>query len=150
MGMFRLAVKLASTLTAWTASPVGTDSRKLVSPLGTKVTLALDAPVAASTVPVMAVTPASRSAVSVTLSCPATVWSSTGCSMDAAHSDSTTPLTAPGVQPRVVMRRSQISPSDSGSGYGIRSCSTVSAPAWPMVSSQDTVKDGTGPLRGRE
>ena len=44
-----------------------------VSPSGTKGTLSWDAPVAAETVPVMAVTPASMSAVSVTLSCPATV-----------------------------------------------------------------------------
>ena len=71
--MRRLASRLTSTLTAWIAPPVGTSSRKLVSPLGTKATLVCDAPVAAETVPVMAVTWASMSAVSVTLSYPATV-----------------------------------------------------------------------------
>ena len=59
-----------------------------------------------------------------------------------------TPLTAPGVQPREVMRRSQSSPSTAGRGYGIRWCSTVRAPACPSVSSHDTVKDGTGPFSG--
>ena len=59
-----------------------------------------------------------------------------------------TPLTAPGVQPREVIRRSQSSPSTTGRGYGICSCLTVRAPACPRVSSQETVKDGADPLQG--
>ena len=70
--------------------------------------------------------------------------------MDVTHSDSMTPLTAPGVQPREVTRRSHNSPSAFGSGYGIFSCSTVSAPACPSVSSHETVKDGAGPWSGSE
>ena len=61
------------------------------------------------------------------------------------HSDSTTPLTAPGVQPMEVTRRSQSSPSKTGRGKGSCASSKVSAPACPSVSSQDTVKDGAGP-----
>ena len=48
------------------------------------------------------------------------------------------------------MRRLQSSPSTSGSGYGIRSCSTVVAPVCPSASSHEKVKDGTRPCRGRE
>ena len=81
IGMLSDASRLTSTLTAWTAWPTPTGMEKEVSPSGTNGTLACDAPVAATSVPVMPVTPASMSAVSVTLSCPATVWSSTGCSM---------------------------------------------------------------------
>ena len=90
------------------------------------------------------------SAVWLMLWCPATVWRSTASSTASAHSDSTTPVTAPGVQPREVILSLQSSPSISGSGYGMFSCSTVKAPAWPRVSSHDTVKDGAGPWRGSE
>ena len=62
-----------------------------------------------------------------------------------------TPLTAPGVQPRDVKPQVAKLPVDgTGSGYGICSGLTVSAPAWPRVSSHETVKDGAGPWRGRE
>ena len=123
---------------------------KRTSPLGTKATLELDVSVAAEIVPAIPVTSASISIVSVTLACPATVWSSTVCWMRVTHSDSTAPAIAPGVQPSETSLTLHSSPSASGSGYGIRSWVTVTAPTCPIESFQEKVRDGTGPCRGSE
>ena len=101
---------------AWTASPVGTASLKVVSPPGTNGTLFSEPPPATVTVPAMAVTSASMTVVSVTFSCPATVSSSTSSSMVDTHSDSTVPLDGSGLQPSDVSLTSQSSPSTAGSG----------------------------------
>ena len=71
--MRRLASISTSTVTPWMASPSPTDRLKRVTSSGTNGTLTCDAPDAAETVPVTAVTSASIRVVSVTSTCPTTV-----------------------------------------------------------------------------
>ena len=92
------------------------DMEKLVSPFGTKDALEWAPPAVTPTVPVMEVTAASMTAISVMLSCPVTVWRLMVSRVVDTHSEATVPSMLPGVQPRELTRMSQSSPSTDGRG----------------------------------